>query len=177
MCNSFIVKGILVTTLKSKQEWINKVPECLPVDVAHRELLFIDKNGNALKVGADFESAEHQNSFPVKIIHLTRVSFAGEVVPDGVELIAQERDEQISKHGRTVENDVITNSNCQLAVAANQLCDPPFDVPNYFPPMGWDESIWEYISSKSYKERLIISGALIAAEIDRLQYIEQEEQK
>jgi hypothetical protein len=30
------------------------------------------------------------------------------------------------------------------------------------------------MASKSYKERLIIAGALIAAEIDRLQYLENE---
>lgn len=40
------------------------------------------------------------------------------------------------------------------------------------PPTGWDKSIWAKMCSKSYKERLIMAGALIAAELDRLTSIE-----
>ena len=38
--------------------------------------------------------------------------------------------------------------------------------------MNWDEDLWQKMCNKSYKDRLIIAGALIAAEIDRLQSIE-----
>ena len=85
----------------------------------------------------------------------------------GIKLIAQERNEQIEKHGRTVEDDVKFNTKMQLRSAAHRLIeiDPsPLDVPH-----DWDISIWERMCKKPIKERLIIAGALIAAEIDRLQ--------
>lgn len=86
----------------------------------------------------------------------------------GVELIKQEREEQIIKHGRTTELDIKYNADYQLALAAENLCSPVLDVPNYMAPRYWDEEIWDKMTSKPYKERLIIAGALIAAEIDRL---------
>lgn len=103
----------------------------------------------------------------------------------GIELIAQERQEQIEKHGRTIEKDVEYNhgkytdhngeqiNNPQLTAAARWLIHD--DVMKYwvdqelFRPFGWDRGIWSKMINKTYKERLIISGALIAAEIDRLQ--------
>lgn len=86
----------------------------------------------------------------------------------GSELIKKERDEQILKHGRTTELDIKYNSNCQLAFAAERLCVPEMDIPNYIPPLNWDERAWDKMISKPYKQRLVIAGALIAAEIDRL---------
>lgn len=35
-------------------------------------------------------------------------------------------------------------------------------------PQDWDEKFAEKIARKSYKERLVVAGAFIAAEIDRL---------
>ena len=90
----------------------------------------------------------------------------------GIELIAEERQEQIEKHGRTIELDIKFNSQCQLAFAAERLCIPELDLYNYQEPMNWDEDLWQKMCNKSYKDRLIIAGALIAAEIDRLQSIE-----
>jgi hypothetical protein len=92
----------------------------------------------------------------------------------GIELIEIERTEQIEKHGRTVEKDVKTNYLCQLSFAAAILsCPNPIQYMskenNYSCPDGWSQKIWDKIRVKPYKERLIIAGALIAAEIDRLQ--------
>lgn len=93
----------------------------------------------------------------------------------GAELIADERNEQLTKHNRTVENDYLNNDENQLAIGAMRLieggimnvCDPP---------KQWDgDDIWPKMVNKSYKERLIIAGALIAAEIDRLDYVDIEE--
>ena len=90
----------------------------------------------------------------------------------GIELIAEERREQIEKHGRTVEQDVEFNDMDQLPYAAQILLTPN---PNHAPelitdaPYGWDETIWNKMLEKPYEQRLIIAGALIAAEIDRLQ--------
>ena len=93
----------------------------------------------------------------------------------GIELIAQERKEQIKKHLRSVEYDVNFNSDNQLSKAAAGLCVD--DIGGYWSfktlPEGWDQQIWDKMTNKSYKERLIIAGALIAAEIDRLQWKNQ----
>ena len=43
--------------------------------------------------------------------------------------------------------------------------DPSVQTPN-----GWDQEIWEKMIRKPHQERLIIAGALIAAELDRLNY-------
>lgn len=91
----------------------------------------------------------------------------------GIELIAQERKEQIEKHGRTVERDVIENTHFQLTEAAGLLT--ALDMDDFqsdseaICPTGWNVTIWSRMYNKDYKERLIIAGALIAAEIDRLQ--------
>jgi hypothetical protein len=103
----------------------------------------------------------------------------------GIELIAIERQEQVEKHGRTIESDTALNQHGQLSFAAVSLVSE-YDAEgntntkkayeDHFKtwrPMGWDKIIWAKMIGKSYKERLIIAGALIAAEIDRLQAIEK----
>jgi len=84
----------------------------------------------------------------------------------GIELIAKERNEQLEKHGCTTEMDIAYNSEKQLSVAAKRLLD--FDAADMAQPMNWNVQIWSKMISKTYEERLIIAGALIAAEIDRL---------
>lgn len=95
----------------------------------------------------------------------------------GIELIAQERAEQINKHGRTLEYDRKENWDTQLSTAAGILCyedieeiDAAFDTP----PTGWSLELWQKMWNKPYRERLIIAGALIAAEIDRVTELEIE---
>lgn len=96
------------------------------------------------------------------------------VRPCGVELIMKERSEQIYKHGRKIEFDVNDNTQYQLAIAAGRLLFTPNDegddlmTMDIFIPEGWNKEIWSKMQGKSYKERLVIAGALIAAEIDRL---------
>lgn len=89
----------------------------------------------------------------------------------GIELIATERKEQLEKHGRTIKSDVQTNTNNELIIAAGSLAYKNIDkfYLSDLKPDGWDEKIWEKMCKKPYLERLIIAGALIAAEIDRLQ--------
>jgi len=97
-------------------------------------------------------------------------------VSTGIELITQERKEQLTKHGRTVELDVEQNNEGQLTDAASVLT---MNVPEGLmgtylqsqgetPPVGWDSDAWNKMIRKPYKERLVIAGALIAAEIDRI---------
>lgn len=87
----------------------------------------------------------------------------------GIELIADERTEQIEKHGISIQDDVKNNKRSQLRNGATGII-----AKTNLRPSGWSEELWNKMTSKPYKERLIIAGALIAAEIDRLQLIEVE---
>lgn len=88
----------------------------------------------------------------------------------GIELIAIERAEQIDKHGYTLDGDIDSNTNDQLRVAAtNLLFYGDVEDRMHFKPSFWNQMTWDKMCRKDYKQRLIIAGALIAAEIDRLQ--------
>lgn len=87
----------------------------------------------------------------------------------GIELIAQERKEQIEKHGRTVERDVKENPSGELVLGAMNLIHKNCYWEDF--PAVWDRQICENMAKKPRKERLIIAAALLVAEIDRLQNI------
>lgn len=87
----------------------------------------------------------------------------------GIELIAEERKEQIEKHG--YKNDqhytagVLTRAACAIAYDSEPDSPANFSAPNW---------AWEIREAKQQRpneviERLKVAGALIAAEIDRLQ--------
>jgi hypothetical protein len=91
----------------------------------------------------------------------------------GAELIVQERQHQIDK-GNTLELDKLNNDENQLVDAISVLVtDPPEELREYWlesnetPPVGWDYSIWNSLLRREYSERIIIVGALAAAEYDR----------
>jgi hypothetical protein len=94
----------------------------------------------------------------------------------GIELISQERQEHFSKHNRSVEGDKQQNFEYQLADAAGALIAPTpegmeetyVSINKDYPPIGWDQETWENLLKKSYKDRLVVAGSLIAAEIDRI---------
>ena len=97
----------------------------------------------------------------------------------GIELIAKERKEQLEKHGRTIKADVDFNSVedetylglYPLVAGAIGVLDKGFGRT----PKHWNQvDVVEHMKSKEYKDRLVVAGALIAAEIDRLQYIENQ---
>jgi len=96
----------------------------------------------------------------------------------GIELISEERKEQIEKHNRSVLNDRRYNSELPYALtkAASSLTAYPMStvIIEFGRPEFWDKNIWERMCQKKYKERLIIAGALIAAEIDRVQTYESD---
>ena len=87
----------------------------------------------------------------------------------GGELIADERHEQLFKHGHSVENDKNFFSEGQLKEAAVALVTHD----NYVPD-NWNVEQFNYMMRKPELQRLIIAGALIAAEIDRLQSLTPE---
>lgn len=53
--------------LKTKQDWINKVPSVLPNKAPGENFLFIDAADNVLVTGEDFAVAENEALYPVKI--------------------------------------------------------------------------------------------------------------
>lgn len=89
----------------------------------------------------------------------------------GIELITIERQEQIEKHGYSIGGDFNCNRVNQLNHAVVCMITPDERRSSfiYDPPAGWDAIKWQKMINKPYKERLIIAGSLIAAEIDRIQ--------
>lgn len=97
--------------------------------------------------------------------------------PTGIKLIAQERKEQIEKHGNTVLDDVQYNDGFQLSHAASVLSQfglnsEPEEILLRKIPNTWYKERWLKMCRKPFEERLTIAGALIAAEIDRLNYLQ-----
>jgi len=90
----------------------------------------------------------------------------------GTELIMNERAHQIVNHGRTARHDFLNNKHGELIHAAREMSIPNLVItPEYLVasrPKEWSASMWEKMCGKPYIERLVIAGALIAAEIDRL---------
>lgn len=94
----------------------------------------------------------------------------------GIGMITFERIEQLQKHGRSVQKDVECNARCELAEAARILSQLHLD-PKTEPPKGWATAggvgaVWKNIASKPYLDRLVIAGALIAAEVDRVLWLD-----
>ena len=89
----------------------------------------------------------------------------------GIELIPIERLEQVIKHGFQVQDDEFYSKG-ELYDAALFALDTTNDWPE-----KWDIYFRDKIAAKSYKERLIVAGALIAAELDRLELLESVEPK
>jgi hypothetical protein len=138
-------------------------------------------NGN-MKTGIEIlNELWPYEQLPTKEICLEAMRiFAHQFFEDGVGLIAQERAEHITKHKITTATDEHYNPNMELCKAATGLLFGEDSVSPHIlaarlgeMPDNWD-LVWENKAiRKPYKERLIIAGALIAAEIDRLQAIEQ----
>jgi hypothetical protein len=87
----------------------------------------------------------------------------------GTQLIAEERTRQIENEKWTEEHDSQHNRG-EMAIAAAcyavEGTDAEVEHPDY--PGGWPwESKWDKREKHSYMRRLVIAGALIAAEIDR----------
>jgi hypothetical protein len=97
----------------------------------------------------------------------------------GIELINEERQEHFTKHARLVMDDVAYNDKYQLIQAA-AIMILPFEMESdedslemresikQEAPEGWNLESWRKMIDKPYRERLIIAGSLIAAELDRL---------
>jgi hypothetical protein len=95
----------------------------------------------------------------------------------GVELIAQERERQIEKEGWTAEHDA-DHTEGQLAKAAacyafDAVALPTIDAKRFiFDNWPWSRKWWKPTPDDTIRQ-LTKAGALIAAEIDRLQRTKQ----
>lgn len=91
----------------------------------------------------------------------------------GIELIAEERKEQIEQHGFTVSGDKSMNSENELRSAAMYV----LTANEEYYPSNWDTWFKNKLEDKRARmspeefdiERLKIAGALIAADIDQIQ--------
>lgn len=95
----------------------------------------------------------------------------------GAYSIAVERDKQIKKHGFTAEHHVNHPewySEGQLIYAANAISQGVNSESYPDTPENWDEKWFRNLCDRTHKERFIIAGALIAAEIDRITELEKQ---
>ena len=107
-------------------------------------------------------------AYPVIDVDFQEVSLS-----EGAQKIIIEREEQIEKHNYTNGFDIEENREGQLITAARSLIILNMDIYDEhqrfrLKPAGWDSDRWLKMTSKPYPERLIIAGALIAAEYDRV---------
>lgn len=99
----------------------------------------------------------------------------------GTQLISAERQKQIDKHGFTAEhhfNNPHWYEADQLQEAAVTLLLQdlmPHDLVSQVPD-NWDADWFANLMDRTKKERLIIAGAMISAELDRLDFIEHNSQ-
>jgi hypothetical protein len=96
----------------------------------------------------------------------------GEVMSDGVYLIAEERSRQIAAEGWTADHD---DDHCSGELVAAAICyasalGAKTQCPRFWP---WDASWWK---PRDEIRNLVKAGALISAEIDRLQRAAEKEQ-
>lgn len=84
--------------------------------------------------------------------------------------IAKERYEQIHKHGHTVETDAARNDVGELGDAA-RYC---LTLDNTYWPHGWSSLMRAKISIMKHKDRLVLSAAFLAAEVDRIEWAERQ---
>lgn len=92
----------------------------------------------------------------------------------GIELFTEERQKQISKHGFTGEHHALHPEwydENQLVQASQYLSLQNLNHSSWH-PKNWDSEWFKNLCYRPYRERLAISGALLAAELDRLNKLE-----
>lgn len=89
----------------------------------------------------------------------------------GIELIAEERQEQIHKHGFSLQTDADFYRNKELLQAAEYCLMlagfPGYSGKNVFWPDGWDDHFIFKINNKTVVGQLTVAGAFLMTENDR----------
>lgn len=88
----------------------------------------------------------------------------------GIDLIAQKRLDQKIKHGHSIRSDYESYPDFELMEAAQAILEANPDRM----PKTWDEESCKRLCGKPLQERLITAGAMIAAQIDVLNYKEND---
>jgi hypothetical protein len=86
----------------------------------------------------------------------------------GIDMIIQERNDQLTIHNFTVENDVKTHPNGELLRFAHYL----ISADNAYFPNGFSKDYVHQFFMQPRLKQLAIAAACIAAEIDRLIAVE-----
>lgn len=86
----------------------------------------------------------------------------------GLLKVIQERIDQVYNHKQTIEDDVLHNPEKQLIEGAIALLKGRLNIM----PISWIPVRCRKMLEKSEKERIIIAAALLIAEYDRLEYLE-----
>jgi len=86
----------------------------------------------------------------------------------GIEKIAQKRLEQKIKHGHSIKSDYEAYPDFELIQAAQGVLNGnPEQMPK-----SWDQASCKKLCSKPLEDRLIAAGAMLAAQIDVLNFSE-----
>lgn len=95
----------------------------------------------------------------------------GKLDYQGIKAFSDERIYQIEKYGFTVEyqrQHPEWYEEGQLRYASQELSKEDVDLVSSVPPANWDIEWWRRMRLKPYKDRLRISGALLAAQYEYL---------
>ncbi len=93
--------------------------------------------------------------------------------PTGADLIVEERQRQLDEEGWTTQND-LRYKDGELIRAALCYADSANPFVKYVGPRTWPWDVkWDKRAKHSTKRKLVIAGALLAAELDRLQAEEE----
>ena len=103
---------------------------------------------------------------PEQMLRLRAEAHDGITISAGAAMIAQERQRQITLEGFSADQDDQVNEYGQLVMAAMYYLDPDATQRTQHYPMDWAPH-WAKADKHPLLRRLAISGALIAAEIDR----------
>lgn len=95
----------------------------------------------------------------------------GPTTMTGSMAISLERQDQLTRHGVSVEDDAKYNTSYQLIEAACVMVNPALHSYSdrliaMNTPKDWDQIRFRQMARKPYLERLAIAGALIAAQLD-----------
>ena len=97
----------------------------------------------------------------------------------GIGMIMQERFEQIVKHGYTPEKDIKYEQGELILLVEYLILNDDEEreelVYSLVGKFGFSHELLRKFNSKTRIEKLVVAGALLAAEIDRLKAIENEQ--
>lgn len=133
--------------------------DCTPVEFSHHVLDEVRKHN----VGEEFEREMLSLSKLLSVSDDSKTVFGEIGFLSGLELISMER----KRHKYSLDDDAGWE-NRQLMKGAYALLKDSLIHRLEERPYGWDEHKWEKMSQYEYRKRLIISGSLLCAELDRI---------